>query len=146
MKFINKIMRFMYGRYKNDQLNYALLVFAAVFMVISRIMTTWWYLIVFLILSWVFYLLALICLGLFVFRFLSKNIYKRSYENRIFLKIWNPVKEFFKLQWRKIKDFKTHRYLKCPRCKARLRVKKRKGKHSVRCPKCGAEFEKNFFI
>ena len=43
---------------------------------------------------------------------------------------------------RQFRERDTYRYLKCPSCKAQLRVRAIKGKHNVRCPKCGSEFEK----
>ena len=143
MGFLNKIVQFMYGRYKNDQLNFALLICSGIFLLINRLLRIWHSV---FIIAFVCYLLALVFLGLYLFRFLSKNIYKRSYENRVFLKYWGPAKEFFKLQNRKFRDRKTHRYVKCPYCKAQLRVPKRKGRHKVRCPKCKEEFEKNFIL
>ena len=81
-------------------------------------------------------------LGWFIFRLLSKNITGRLHENRIFEKAFNPVKNFFVLSFKKIRDRKNYRYVKCPGCKAQLRVKNIKGVHTVRCPKCSNEFKK----
>lgn len=146
MGFMNRIMQFLQGRYKNDQLNIALLIAGCILMLLNRIFLIWRFVKPMYITALIFYVLSLLCLIFFAFRFLSKNIYKRSYENRIFLNIWNHLKDFFVLQKRKFTDRKTHRYIKCPYCKAQLRVKKRRGKHKVRCPKCNAEFEKNFIL
>ena len=77
-----------------------------------------------------------------IFRSLSRNIAKRSAENRAFLPFYNTVTGWFKLTGKKIRDRKEYRYLKCPICKAQLRVRNVKGKHRVRCPKCGSEFDK----
>ena len=41
---------------------------------------------------------------------------------------------------RKFKERKEYKYLKCPFCKAQLRVRNQKGDHGVRCPKCRKEF------
>ena len=46
------------------------------------------------------------------------------------------------LTYKRIRDHKDYRYIKCPVCKAQLRVKNIKGRHNVRCPKCKSEFEK----
>ena len=92
----------------------------------------------------------LLIIALIIFRCLSKNIPQRTKENEIFLNIcerampflrkippfFRRVADWFKLQHRKFKDRKTHRYIKCPYCKAVLRVPFRKGKHSLKCPKC----------
>ena len=77
-----------------------------------------------------------------VFRSLSRNISKRSAENRAFMPVYNAVAGWFKLTYKKIRDRKEYRYLKCPICKAQLRVRNVKGKHRVHCPKCGSEFDK----
>lgn len=76
-----------------------------------------------------------------LFRVLSRDIYQRQKENRKFLQIWNPIKNSFKLQKNKIKDRKVSVYKRCPACKANLRLPRRKGKHTVKCPRCLREFE-----
>lgn len=133
--FLLKLQKFMEGRNGLDKLNrflftvYVILIFVNLFLG-----------------SLALYLFELALMGYIVFRCLSKNIYKRSRENQWYLKIEKPVKDFFVRQWHKIRDIKTHRYIKCPHCKAKLRVKRRKGKHTVRCPKCRQEFEVNIII
>jgi len=77
------------------------------------------------------------------FRFFSKNIYARSKENGRFMSFWNKVKAFFRLQKGKIKDRKTHVYKKCTKCKAVIRLPRKKGKHTVVCPKCSERFDVN---
>lgn len=37
---------------------------------------------------------------------------------------------------------KEHKYFKCPKCKARLRVPKGRGRITVTCPRCGNKFDK----
>ncbi len=126
---------FMQGRYGTDKLNNSLFV---LFLVL-------WFINIF-----VFAPLPTLIIDVFeiaiivitVFRSLSRNITKRSAENRAFLQIYNPVISWFKLTYKKIHDHKEYRYLKCPVCKAQLRVRNVKGKHRVRCPKCGSEFDK----
>ena len=76
-----------------------------------------------------------------LFRMFSRKIYKRRAENEKFLKIWNPIKNKFRLMKNKRRDRKTHVYKKCPKCKAVLRLPKQKGKHTVRCPKCSERFD-----
>ena len=76
-----------------------------------------------------------------IFRVLSKNIYKRQRENQVFMSVWGKVKGFFKLQKNRFRDRKTHVYRVCPHCKINLRLPKRKGTHTVKCPKCGLRFE-----
>lgn len=90
----------------------------------------------------IIWLIELLILALSLFRSFSRNINKRSAENREFLKYYNPVKSWIKLTIRKFKDRKDYRYIKCPVCKSQLRVKNKKGVHTVHCPRCGSEFDK----
>lgn len=119
--FLYKFAMFMQGRYKMDQLNYVLLIASLLLSFINVFPR-----------SLIIYFFELLFLVLFFFRFLSKNIYKRGAENRKFLSIWGKTRDFFILNKNKIKEFKTHVYVKCPYCKAQLRVKRINGKHKVR--------------
>ena len=58
------------------------------------------------------------------------------------MRIFDSVKNWFTLTQKKFRDRKDFRYIKCPVCKAQLRVKNKKGNHVVRCPRCGSEFDK----
>lgn len=145
--FFSKIAGFMYGRYGNDNLNIAL----GIFWLIINIINT-----VFIRSFWLQMITNLILL-IIIFRIFSKNIDRRSRENQTFLYYYNRMKPmaekirsfakkvgvWFNLQFRKIKDRKTHRYIKCPYCKATIRVPFRKGKHSVNCPRCAVDFKTN---
>ena len=91
-------------------------------------------------------ILILVLGALAVFRSLSTNINKRLYENNRFVNIYTAVADFFKRQYMKVRDFKTHRYLRCPHCKAQLRLKKRTGVQHIHCPKCGTDFKKNILF
>ena len=134
---IQRFMIFMQGRYGTDTLNKFLAGLFLVLWLINLLIMRF-----FLVTRLIFYFLELAVLTLFIFRALSRNINKRSAENRAFLKVYNPVKSRIKLSIQKFKDRKEFRYLKCPVCKAQLRVKNKKGMHTVRCPRCGSEFEK----
>lgn len=132
---IQKIMVFMQGRYGTDKLNNSIFV----------VMMLFWFVNVFVfdpLASLILTLIELAFFALFLFRALSKNIVKRSAENRKFMPVYNKVSAWIKLNIRKFKDRKEYKYLKCPSCKAQLRVKNKKGKHTVKCPKCANEFEK----
>lgn len=76
-----------------------------------------------------------------LFRMLSKNTDKRRDENLKYLRFRTKAIEFFKVQFRRIKEIKTHRYYRCKNCSSYLRVKRKKGVHTVCCPKCGKEFK-----
>lgn len=128
--FKEKLARFMNGRYGVDQLYYAFIVVCFVFIVVNVFTHS----AIIGILIWALMMCAVI-------RSFSRNVYKRRAENEKFLKIWNPVKAKCSLAIRRIKEIKTHRFRKCPYCKAVLRLPRRKGKHTVNCPGCHKEFE-----
>jgi len=77
-------------------------------------------------------------------RALSKNIYKRQMERYKYLEIKNKVRQKFTLRRNIWRERKTHKYYKCPRCKAFVRIiKPEKGKIIIiQCPKCGQEIKK----
>ena len=129
MKFQDKVIRFMYGRNGNDKLNQALFWVYFVLLLLNIFLKS--------IILWI---LELLLVALYLFRFLSRNIYRRQRENRGFLKVWNKFTGFFKLQKNKLRDRKTHVYRKCEHCRAVLRLPKKPGKHTVRCPQCGKTF------
>ena len=134
MGFWNKVRSFFYGRYGIDGLYYALLTLFLVFW-IARLFSTN------LILSIVLLVLHLASVGYMFFRFFSKNIYARRRENEFFKNIFKKIKNFFVLQKNRIRDIKGYRYRKCPHCKAMLRLPKRRGRHTVICPRCKKRFE-----
>lgn len=133
MRFFQKINAFMQGRYGMDSLNIFILC-VAIALWIANIFV--WALIPSMVLS----LLELSLLALTIVRSLSRNINMRSLENRRFKKVFDPVKNWVLLQIKKLRERKEFKYLKCPYCKAQLRVKNQKGEHGVRCPKCRKEF------
>lgn len=122
-------MRFMYGRYGNDQLNNALLIFYLIIALVNAFIPN--------------FALSIIMLAVIItviVRMMSRNIYRRRNENQKFLKVWNPIKSWFKFNRDKFRDRKTHVYRKCPDCKAILRLPKKPGEHTVVCPKCKKRF------
>ena len=125
----------MQGRYGNDKLNTVIWIVAAVLYFINLFARTPILVIVILLLA-----------ALAVFRSLSTNITKRLYENNRFISIYRVTADFFKRQYMKVRDFRTHRYLRCPHCKAQLRLKKRTGVQHIVCPRCGKEFRKNILF
>ena len=130
MRFKEKLVRFMMGRYGTDQLNSFILVAVMIVILINVFVN-----------SFVLTLVYLLLWGWSLFRSMSRNIYKRRLENETFLKLFKPVKNQFNLMKNKHRDRNTHVYRKCPKCKAVLRLPKKKGEHTVRCPKCGERFE-----
>lgn len=126
----NKLAAFMYGRYGVDDLYRFLNVLWIVLWGIGIIAGS----VVLSALSWV-------CLIYMIFRMMSRNHARRQAENARFLKMWNPVREYFRLQWRRLKECRSAVYRKCPDCRATLRLPHRRGKHTAVCPRCGRRFD-----
>ena len=118
---MNWLRNFMAGRYGVDQLQWTLL---GAYLALSL-----------LIPNGVWRLLALIPLALFWIRFLSRDVYRRSAENRAFLQKAEPVILLFRRWNNRLKD-RDHRYYNCPRCKQVLRVPRGRGKIAITCPNC----------
>lgn len=134
MGIFQRIRRFMEGRYGIDALN----IFLAALMLLV------WLVNVFVWnrpASWILFGIELALMTLVILRMLSRNFNRRSLENRRFRAVYDPVKNWIALQFKKFRGRKEYKYLKCPHCKAQLRVKNQKGEHGVRCPKCRNEFQ-----
>ena len=131
MNFMNRLARFMYGRYGSDQLSVALLVFSLLLSFALNFVPVP-----------VIRLIAYIPMILCIYRMLSRNTAKRWQENMQFLKLWNPVSSWFKLRIRILKESKTHKYFKCTHCGQKLRAPRHRGKILVTCQRCKTEFLK----
>ncbi len=119
----NGFLRFMEGRYGGDKLNITLVWVSFAAYIISLLIPV---ATVKLILLVIYYGL----LGWAIFRFLSRNTYKRYEENRKYLRFMDRLKD------------KDHRYFDCPRCRQPVRVPRGKGKIAITCPKCKEKFIK----
>ena len=129
-RVIDSIQRFFIGRNKMDMFAFAAIIAYLVINIINMFFHLW-----------VLTLLAFACFGYSIFRMLSKNIPQRQLENEKFLIIWGRVVAFFKLTKNRFKYIKTHVYKTCPSCKAKIRLPRKKGKHTVCCPKCRKDFK-----
>lgn len=125
-----KLYRFMQGRYGSDKLNRFLMIVTLVCFVISIFGAD------------IFYLLGIGCLIYAYFRMFSKNIYKRSAENNLYLRYEYKVKQFFSVKKRDMQQSKTHHIYKCPSCKQKIRIPRGKGRIEISCPKCKHTFIK----
>ena len=128
---------FMQDRYGMDQLNIFILAVAGALYIINMIPG---------VRNTILTVIILLLLLLMILRALSKNVTKRLYENRRFTDFRRGFTDFFKRQYMRLRDIRTHRYVRCPLCKAHLRLKKRTGVQTVKCPKCGREFKKNILF
>ncbi len=131
-KFAYKVAQFMQGRYGNDKLGNALLIVYLILIIVNMFVR-----------SYIISFLLLFAFGYSLFRMFSRNIARRRAENEAFIKIWINVSGFFRRQFRRVKDIKTHRYRKCPYCKKVLRLPRKTGTHSVVCPCCKNKFGVN---
>lgn len=135
---MNFLRRLMYGRYGTDQLSIFMFVIYLILFVLQFVFRSnpnvYWALNV---AGYIFIIIIFL-------RMLSRNIYKRQAENRAFLKIVNPVKNYFKYLKLKITERKgVKKLFRCPKCHQTIRVPKNKGKIAITCPKCRFEFIKS---
>ena len=145
MNFLERVRRFMYGRYGFDQFGRFLfglgIFFWAVCLVLRfgfRIEGIYIAYRICSVLNTVTYVYA-------VFRILSRNTYKRSLENEKYLRIRNKVVPFLEKKTESIRN-KEYIFKKCPKCGVKLRLKRIRGKHTTKCPKCGAKFNVRVWI
>ena len=151
-QFRYKFNQFMQGRYGTDQLYYALLVIYLVLLVFNMFFRRIY---VFNILSWAVVIYAF-------YRVFSRNLYQREKENMAFLHLWDKVRGVFGGStspmggrftmpeapdlMARMKDFPSKKYTECPHCHAMLRVPRQRGKHTVRCPRCGQRFSIHIIV
>lgn len=133
-----KIQRFMVGRYGADQLWRALIIFYLIAIVITNI--------VYRFSKVAYYSLSVLSLAILVFavfRVFSKNIEARRKENQEWLRITGEIRQKFIFAKERNKQRKTHKFVKCKKCKKVLRLPKNKGKLNVSCPHCHNQFVVN---
>ena len=126
----------MYGRYGFDELSRFLFLASIVFWALSLLFR-------FTPLRKIYFIFWVLNTALYIFaiyRILSKNIDRRQRENEWYLRQrskFYPHAQKFKQD----KMDKDYIFKNCPYCHARLRLKRIKGKHTTRCPKCGTQFQ-----
>ena len=76
------------------------------------------------------------------FRIFSRNIARRSAENRWFLEKRYAVQQRFGSAKTRFDQRKVYRYFRCPHCRQQLLVPRGRGRISITCPKCGTTFIK----
>ncbi len=136
--FMLKLRQFMAGRYGFDQFGRFLFGLSIVFWLISGILR--WT--PFRRVYFVFWLLNTLIYVYAIFRILSRNTYDRTVENERYLRLRGKFLPFFERQKEKYKKKKDPDYIyrACPFCSAKLRLRRVKGKHTSRCPRCGKTF------
>lgn len=163
--FRDRFNQFMQGRYGMDQLYYALLVLYLILLVLNMLFRK---LMIFGILSWLVLIFAF-------YRFFSRDTVRRARENEKFMELWVNVSNKLGGRFNtgnfggnfsggnfggfrtsggtsgpslmtKLREFPEKKYAVCPSCKATLRLPRQRGKHTVRCPRCGNRFGINIII
>lgn len=126
---MQRLRRFMIGRYGGDQLNLFLLCCGLVCSLCGALFSRW------------FYLPADVLYLYVLFRCLSRNTAARQRENLAFWKFWQPVKNWFSLTKQRIAQGRNYKYFHCPNCKQQLRAPRGRGKIEVTCQRCHHVFQ-----
>lgn len=131
-RFKYSLYRFMVGRYGNDVLGYTLLGFSFFFSFSASFFGDYRSIVV---------SLSYIPLAYEMFRFFSRNIYKRQRENAFFLSLLKPFRKEGKRVYLNAtqKDFKHYQ---CPHCAQLIRVPAHRGRIEISCPHCRKTFTK----
>lgn len=129
--FVQKLMRFMQGRYGNDQLSRFMTIISFIVLLISIFSGQRWLSLVFLLLIVIIY-----------FRMFSKKVDKRYRENQLYLKLTSKFRVRFQKLKTKAKQNKNYKVFKCPNCDQKLRVPRGRGNIIVTCKKCDHKFNK----
>lgn len=137
-KIKNKFMGFMSGRNGADELYIFLMWVYIVLMLLYAIVSVF---VDNIIVGLVFTFVIMSGMIYLIFRLMSRNLVKRRRENQKFLAIKKKISDKKKLKKNMRRDRKTHVYKKCPDCKAWLRLPKKKGEHTVKCPACSRTFD-----
>ena len=124
---MNRLRNFMNGRYGIDQYSIGLLVISAIIFAIVRILPRF---------LGFLSILGYIPIAIYMYRALSKDIYKRQQENYKFIQLKNSLLMNLSKAKNKLKDIKSFKYFNCPQCSQKLRVPRKQGKITITCPKC----------
>jgi predicted RNA-binding Zn-ribbon protein involved in translation (DUF1610 family) len=130
MKFGDRYIKFMKDRYGIDELYKFLLLICFVLIVINTFIS-----------NNIIRLFEVLLIVIIFYRYMSKNIKLRKKENDKYLEIKDKIIKLFDYNKKKYKDRNTHMYKKCPKCKQKIRLPLKKGKHTVKCPNCGNKFD-----
>lgn len=135
-KLRDAMARFMYGRNGVDQLNISLLWVCIAADLLATILMRRQNAAAYVGVA--LYYLGLAGMVLFLFRALSRNLYKRQAENQKWLQARSRRRGAASAAKARRADTE-HKYFTCKRCKTICRVPVGKGKVIITCPKCGAE-------
>lgn len=127
----DRMIQFMRGRYGSDEL--------------GRV-TMWVSLILLIVYAFTgvkaLAVIAILVIVLTDFRILSRNIARRSEENRWFLKHTAFISKKLHLVKQDAQDRRHYHIYRCPNCRQKIRIPKGKGRIEITCPRCHIEFIK----
>lgn len=129
IKMKEKLIRWMQGRYGEDELGRFLIVVYVITAIINLILES--------------ELISLFLLVLMIWnisRILSKKIYARRKENQIFLTKMQPFLRGIKIIKLNLKD-RNNRYYICPKCHQICRIPRTNKKGMITCPRCFHQFK-----
>ena len=131
MNWRDRLNRFMYGRYGQDEMSRFLLIVTFVLLILDLL---------FHISG--FGIIIMLLLGYVYFRMFSRNVTARYAENQKYLQMKNRFLGFFRGGRGHAGDLKTHHIYKCPKCGQKIRIPRGKGMIEITCPKCRTRFRK----
>lgn len=126
------LQKFLMGRYGADQLNLALILLALVLSIVLG----------FTPLGVIGSLISMVPLVLAVLRMFSRNYTRRAAENQVFLKVWNPVRNWFQWLWLSVRYMKKNRYFLCPHCGRIACVPRKTGRVTITCKGCRQKYDR----
>lgn len=124
---MSNFLRMMYGRYGIDELSKLFFCIYFIIFVIGLFFK-----------NFILDMIGLLLLFIVIFRFFSKNIYKRGKENKRYLKIRNKILKPFENLKRNFTERNEHVYKKCHKCKTTLKLPLpyERGIKHAKCPTC----------
>ena len=128
-----RIAQFMSGRYGADELFYVMFSISAALALANIFIRS-------LIIQIIVYVIMLLAL----LRVFSRNVNARAKENAIVVSVINKIRSFSGRYRQRRADY-THVYKRCPKCRAVLRLPRKKGKHTTVCPRCNKKFTVRVF-
>ncbi len=134
--FSERLARFYEGRNGNDEFSRLLIWGALVFLIISLVTPQLWNGIP----AQILWYLSLVMIAFGYFRMFSKNIYRRQAENTKYLAIKRKLFGDKTSRARRRAEMKQYKRFSCPKCGAKMRVPRHKGKVKITCAKCGNVF------
>ena len=126
---MEKIRRYMQGRYGMDELSKFLMAISVVMIILASLTR-----------NSIVNLVSFILIGFVYYRMFSKNFYKCSLQNKKYLKLRNKITGSWQNRISRFKQRKIYSFYDCPECRQKVRIPKGKGKVQITCPKCKVEF------